>query len=70
MVKALDRSLYFSITGGVGLIKSNPAVSQLRAADAQFKSYLVEFGLTPTARSKVNVSCDEDKEDPLSHFFD
>lgn len=28
------------------LIKNSPAVNRLRGADAQFKSYLVEFGLT------------------------
>lgn len=52
------------------LIKGNPAVAQLRAADAQFKSYLIEFGLTPAARSKVNVDPDgDDKKDPLAEFF-
>ncbi|HJV75355.1 MAG TPA: phage terminase small subunit P27 family [Noviherbaspirillum sp.] len=56
-------------TGDI-LIKGNPAVAQLRAADAQFKSYLVEFGLTPAARSKVQVNPDDDdKKDPLSEFF-
>lgn len=55
---------------GDTLIKGNPAVNQLRAADAQFKSYLVEFGLTPAARSKITVSPDgEEKEDPLAKFF-
>lgn len=55
---------------GNTLVKNNPAVNQLRAADAQFKSYLVEFGLTPAARSKVNVDLDDDeKEDPLGSYF-
>lgn len=55
---------------GNTLIKGNPAVTQLRAADSQFKSYLVEFGLTPAARSKVHVTPDDDeKEDPLAEFF-
>lgn len=58
-----------TITGET-LIKGNPAVNQLRAADAQFKSYLVEFGLTPAARSKVHATPDDDdKKDPLSEFF-
>jgi P27 family predicted phage terminase small subunit len=52
------------------LIKGNPAVNQLRAADAQFKSYLIEFGLTPAARTKVHAEPDgEEKEDPLSKYF-
>lgn len=66
-----DGRTYKVITkDGEILIKGNPAVTQLRAADAQFKSYLIEFGLTPAARSKVNVGGDGDeKEDPLSEFF-
>jgi P27 family predicted phage terminase small subunit len=53
------------------LIKNNPAVNQLRAADAQFKSYLVEFGLTPAARSKVTVEPPDGdkKKDPLGGYF-
>ena len=55
---------------GNTLIKGNPAATQLRAADAQFKSYLIEFGLTPSARSKVNATPDEHaKADPLKEFF-
>lgn len=55
---------------GDTLIKANPAATQLRAADAQFKSYLVEFGLTPAARSKVHTTPGEEiKEDPLAEFF-
>ncbi len=55
---------------GNELIKANPAVAQLRAADSQFKSYLVEFGLTPAARSKVHAdNGDEEKADPADEFF-
>ena len=55
---------------GEVLIKGDPAVAQLRAADAQFKSYLIKFGLTPAARSKVNVDPDgDDKKDPLAEYF-
>lgn len=66
-----DGRTYTTTTAqGDTLIKGNPAVNQLRAADAQFKSYLVEFGLTPAARSKVHATPDEDdKKDPLSEFF-
>lgn len=55
---------------GNTLIKGNPAATQLRAADSQFKSYLIEFGLTPAARSKVHATPDEEaKDDPLKEFF-
>ena len=62
----------YSVTtqSGDTLIKANPAVAQLRAADAQFKSYLVEFGLTPAARSKVHSTAEDDnRQDPLAEFF-
>lgn len=53
------------------LVKANPAVAMLADADRRFKGYLVEFGLTPAARSKVEVKGgDGDKqEDPLQEFF-
>lgn len=54
---------------GNELIKNNPAVSQLRAADAQLKSYLVEFGLTPAARTKLKVDDGEEEGDDASRFF-
>lgn len=57
-------------TEGGFLIKANPAVAMLADADRRFKSYLVEFGLTPAARTKVKVNGDDDKkEDPLNQFF-
>ena len=66
-----DGRTYKTLTAqGDTLIKGNPAVTQLRAADAQFKSYLIEFGLTPAARSKVHATPDDDKKaDPLAEFF-
>ena len=56
---------------GDTLIKANPAVAMLGDADRRFKSYLVEFGLTPAARTKVHGSSegDDGKEDPLAEFF-
>lgn len=52
------------------LMKANPAVAMLADADRRFKGYLVEFGLTPAARSKVQVKNDgDDKKDPLQEFF-
>lgn len=52
------------------LLKANPAVAMLGDADRRFKGYLIEFGLTPAARSKVQVKDDGDeKKDPLQEFF-
>lgn len=53
------------------LVKANPAVAMLADADRRFKGYLVEFGLTPAARTKIEVKGgDGDGEkDPLQEFF-
>ncbi|MFT8210865.1 MAG: phage terminase small subunit P27 family [Symbiopectobacterium sp.] len=51
------------------LIKANPAVSMLSDADKRFKSYLVEFGLTPAARTKVKTHDTEKEPDELDEFF-
>ena len=52
------------------LLKANPAVAMLADADRRFKGYLIEFGLTPSARSKVHATSDDnDKKDPLGEFF-
>ena len=53
---------------GEMLIKGNPAVAMLGAADRRFKSYLTEFGLTPAARTKVKVTGGK-KKDPLDGYF-
>jgi len=55
---------------GDELIKAHPAQAMLADADRRFKGYLIEFGLTPAARSKVNVKDNNgDQKDPLAEFF-
>ncbi|EAW9117700.1 phage terminase small subunit P27 family [Salmonella enterica] len=66
---AVEGRTYTVQTEGGFLIKANPAVAMLADADRRFKSYLVEFGLTPAARTKVKVDGGEKEEDPLSQFF-
>jgi P27 family predicted phage terminase small subunit len=58
-------------TQGGTVIKANPAVAMLADADRRFKAWLVEFGLTPAARSKVHVQDPDDgkQEDPMREFF-
>lgn len=45
-----------------------PAVTDLADLDRRFKSLLVEFGLTPAARSKVKIESGQEK-DPLDDYF-
>lgn len=67
---ALHGRTYQTDSEGGILHKTNPAVTQLRAAEAMLKAYMIEFGLTPAARSKVQVADDgEESADPLSTYF-
>ena len=60
----------YETTGSNGepMKRSHPAVKQLQDADRRFKSYLVEFGLTPSARSKVKTSGKEKKSSIEDYF--
>ncbi|AFJ47153.1 phage terminase small subunit P27 family [Shimwellia blattae] len=66
---AVEGRTYTVQTEGGFLIKAHPAVAMLADADRRFKSYLVEFGLTPAARTKVKTHGEKDQEDPLAEFF-
>ncbi len=68
-IKKEGRTYKTETQQGDTLTKANPSVAMLADADRRFKSYLVEFGLTPAARSKVNVNDGKEKEDPLNQFF-
>ena len=48
--------------------KSRPEVSQLEKAESSFRSYITEFGLTPSSRSKVETTEKTDKDDPLAKY--
>lgn len=69
LVDANGRTYETTSTQGDLVIKANPAVAMLADVDRRFKSYLVEFGLTPAARSKVQIKDDEPKEDQFAEFF-
>lgn len=71
LIETDGRTYTTSTSTGDTLIKANSAVGMLGDADRRFKSYLVEFGLSPAARSKVHGAGNEgdDKEDPLAEFF-
>lgn len=69
LIDANGRTYETTSTQGELVIKANPAVAMLADADRRFKSYLVEFGLTPAARSKVQIKADDDQEDQFAEFF-
>lgn len=47
----------------------HPAVSVRQDADRRFRAWLVEFGLTPAARTKVRVRGEEKPTDPAAKYF-
>lgn len=59
---------YESMTDAGIMIRAYPEVAMLAAADRRFRAWLVEFGLTPAARSKVSIHEDE-PDDNLAKYF-
>jgi len=50
------------------MVRTRPEVAVIADADRRFKSYLVEFGLSPAARSKV-VTPGKPGEGTLDEYF-
>lgn len=68
-VKNYGSTTYTTIsTQGETVVKAYPEVSQLEKAESLFRSYLTEFGLTPSARTKIQTGEKEDKDDPLLKY--
>lgn len=68
-LKKLGGTSYESIKpDGEVLWKAYPQASQLDSAERNFKSFAVELGLTPAARSKVQVKEKQSDDDPLSKY--
>jgi P27 family predicted phage terminase small subunit len=55
---------------GVAELKANPAVRIKSDALRQMKSFLIEFGLTPASRSKLQINANDDEPDALDSLFD
>lgn len=51
------------------MIRPHPAVTMYSDASKRLHALLVEFGLTPSSRSKVKVPGDGDEKDPLKEFL-
>lgn len=51
------------------IVRRRPESAQLADADKRLRAYLVEFGLTPAARSKVTADPNEEEHDPAEDYF-
>ena len=54
-------------TSGGYMKRHHPAVKMLQDADRRLKGWLLEFGLTPAARSRVEVRFEP--EDAMANYF-
>lgn len=63
------------LTGGLmikttnGNAVQNPLVGTANKAAADMVRYAAEFGMTPSARSRINATPPAEAEDPASRFF-
>lgn len=68
-IKGLGSTAYQSVKpDGEVLWKAYPQVSQLDSAERNFRSFAVELGLTPAARTKVQAKEQKDDNDPLEKY--
>jgi P27 family predicted phage terminase small subunit len=74
-VKRLGRIIEEPICSKTGEVigykrKANPAVAMLYDALKLMKSFLIEFGMTPAARSRLRVEAPDGEEpDPMEQFL-
>ncbi|WLB84896.1 MULTISPECIES: phage terminase small subunit P27 family [Bradyrhizobium] len=57
-----------STASGDTMYRVHPAVAQRNDADRRIRSWLAEFGMTPSARARVKTDGTED-EDPAGAYF-
>lgn len=52
------------------MYRAHPALAKKQDADRRIRGWLAEFGLTPSARSRIKLGSDGDKnEDPEKKYF-
>ena len=50
-------------------LKKNPAIPTSNEAMKMMKSFLIEFGMTPASRTRLNVADGEKQRDPADKYF-
>lgn len=68
-LQAFGSSYYQTVNeGGSVMHRAHPAVAVLQDADRRIKSWAAEFGMTPSARTRVKVD-GEQEADSADRFF-
>ena len=63
----LNSALMVKTTNGNAV--QNPLVGTANKAQADMVRYALEFGMSPSSRSKVNATPDDHEKDALADFF-
>lgn len=68
-LRAFGSHYYETVNQAGGVMhRAHPAVAVMRDADRRIKGWLAEFGMTPSARSRVE-RVGEEEEDPADRFL-
>lgn len=67
-VRAEGRTYSTTNPAGDEMIRPNPKAAMLDEAERALKGWLIEFGLTPAARSKVAAIGEKKNENPFAQF--
>lgn len=69
-LKAFGSDTYATETAtGDRMYRTHPSVAQRNDADRRIRAWLAEFGMTPSARSRVKADGQEDQDDPAAAYF-
>ncbi len=69
-LKAFGSNYYKTPTATGGeMVRAHPAVAVVSDADRRIRAWLTEFGMTPSARTRVHGEGEDDKADPAAEFF-
>jgi len=69
-LKAFGSETYATETAnGDKMYRSHPAVAQRNDADRRIRGWLAEFGMTPSARTRVKADGQSEQDDPAAAYF-
>ena len=69
-LKEFGSNYYTTTTRDGGLMyRTHPAMGVIQDADRRIRAWLVEYGMTPSSRSKIKAHVEDDEIDPAEEFF-
>lgn len=69
-LKIFGSEYYTTLTAaGDKMHRAHPAVAQKNDADRRIRGWLAEFGMTPSARSRVKSDGDANEEESAAAYF-